>query len=154
MDNINIFDTIYKYEPFTRYEDLIFLSGQIPKTSNNTILATGTCGLEVDLNTAQKCARLCAQQALLWAKKSLRKDEELQKILKLNIFLATTRKFKYISEVADYSSSIFIKELGKQGIHSRSVIGVSLLPRQSPILLDVVFSVKKIKSQINDKKFT
>ncbi|MGA7688835.1 MAG: RidA family protein, partial [Jiangellales bacterium] len=51
------------YVPAVRSESLVFTAGQLP-LRDGTLLATGTVGLDVDVETAAACARQCALNAL------------------------------------------------------------------------------------------
>jgi len=51
------------YVPAVRAGSLVFTAGQLP-LRDGTLLATGTVGLDVDVETAAACARQCALNAL------------------------------------------------------------------------------------------
>ncbi len=130
-------DTVYAYEPATRAGELIFLAGQIAKISATEIHAAGRCGREIDLATARDSARLAALQGLAWLDRSLAPGESVRKILRVDVFVAATEDFEHISEVADAASDVFIGAFGDAGRHARSVIGVTRLPRNAPVLLEI-----------------
>ena len=51
------------YVPAVRAGSLVFTSGQLP-TVDGALMATGTVGGEVDVDTARSCAARCALNAL------------------------------------------------------------------------------------------
>ena len=57
-------------------------------------------------------------------------------------YLNCTQPFKNHSVLFDLSSNLLIKVLGEvDGSHSRSVIGVNSLPKESPIEIDGIFGI-------------
>lgn len=134
---VEAFGTIYTYRPASRFGRIVFLAGQIAKTSQTEIHATGRCGEEVDLATAKESARIAAGQALAWLARQTGPEERVDSILDLVVNVAVGPDFLDISDVADAASEVFIAALGEQGKHPRSVIGVSRLPRNAPVLLQV-----------------
>lgn len=131
------FGTTYAYELATRTDDMIFLAGQIAKISATEIHASGRCGDTINLETAKDSARLAAHQGIAWLRDQLGPDERIEKILRIDVFVAVTPEFEYISEVADAASEIFIEAYGCAGRHARSVLGVTRLPRNAPVLLEI-----------------
>jgi hypothetical protein len=58
--------TDYDYIMTSRHGRLVMAAGQIAKVAHNQLHATGRCGEEIDLPTAQRNAEICAGQALAW----------------------------------------------------------------------------------------
>ncbi|EAP75505.1 RidA family protein [Roseovarius nubinhibens] len=131
------YGTTYAYELATRTDDMIFLAGQIAKISATEIHAAGRCGDTIDVETAKDSARLAAHQGIAWLGKHLGPGERIEKILRVDVFVAVTPEFDHISEVADAASEIFIEAYGDAGRHARSVLGVTRLPRNAPVLLEI-----------------
>lgn len=129
--------TDYEYIMASRHGRMIMAAGQIAKVTHNKLHATGQCGVEVDLPTARRNAEICAGQALSWLSKQAEPGEKLARILRMTVYVAVGDEMVDISGVADAASKVFIAALGEQGKHPRSVIGVSRLPRNAPVLLEV-----------------
>lgn len=130
------YGTSFNYEPFSRSGDLVFVAGQIPKVDRDTVLKPGRCGAEHDLASARESARLGARQAIHWIETAMTGDETLDKVLRLSVYVAVTGEFTEISEVADAASQTFLDRFGPGGAHPRSVLGVLLLPRNAPVLIE------------------
>lgn len=134
--------TEYDYIMGARHGRIVFLAGQISKTANaQTIHATGRCGIEIDLPTAKRCAEIAAGQVLAWLSEQLEGGEAIDRILRMNVYVAVGDAPIDISDIAESASSTLIAALGERGRHPRSVIGVARLPRNAPVLLEVTASV-------------
>ncbi|MFD2741327.1 RidA family protein [Sulfitobacter aestuarii] len=133
--------TIYAYEPAKRSGNILFLAGQIAKISDTEIHAAGRCGDTIDLTTAKESAEIAARQGLGWLEAQLGEGEKVRQILRMDVFVAVSPEFEFISEVADAASQVFIDAFGGPGRHPRSVIGVMRLPRNAPVLLEITAEV-------------
>ena len=135
------FGTVFEYRPTNRSGRLLFLAAQAAKTDSVTMLATGRCGGKVDFETAKRCAEGAADQAMAWIENSISKDEVLARVLRVTYYLAIDDDFDQLSEVADAGSRRFIAFYGDKGRHCRSVVGVSRLPRNTPVALEVTVEI-------------
>lgn len=130
--------TSFGYRPATRFRDLVFLAGMLPKLPGDVLLVTGTIGAEVSPDQAREAARLCALQALAWLADAAGGLDKVRKVLQLTAYLAVTPGFRGMSEIVDAASAVFEAVFAPDGGHSRSVVGVLELPRNGPILIDAV----------------
>lgn len=131
------YGTSYSYEPFCRAGDVVYVAGQIPKTGRDTVFRSGLCGAELDLDAARESAALAARQAIHWIETAMTEGEALDQIVRLSVFVALADGFDAMSEVADAASEVFIARYKARGRHPRSVLGVRMLPRNAPVLLEV-----------------
>lgn len=136
------YGTSFTYEPFSRSGDLVFVAGQIPKIDRDTVLRPGRCGAEHDLASARDSAQLAARQAIHWIETAMTGNETLDKVLRLSVYVAVSGEFTEMSEVADAASQTFIDRFGRGGAHPRSVLGVLLLPRNAPVLIEATARVR------------
>ena len=134
--------TVYDYDPITVYDRTAYLAGQIPKRDGGMAYA-GLVGDGVSFDEAKQAARLCAQQALAWLNHSAGGLDNVERMLQLNCFVAHADGFEQISNIADVVSGVFIETFGDAGRHSRSVIGVRSLPRNSPVLIDAIAALRQ-----------
>nr|WP_309504415.1 RidA family protein [uncultured Roseovarius sp.] len=135
--------TAYQYVMASRHDDIIYLAGQIAKIDEETLHATGICGVDVDLACARRNAEIAAGQALAWLVEHLQPGEEIGDILRMTVHVAVADRPFDISAVADAASNTFISALGERGRHPRSVIGVGRLPRNAPVLLEVTAAIAR-----------
>ena len=133
--------TAYAYDPITVHERTAYLAGQIPKHGGG-LVCTGLVGREVSVDQAKEAARICALQALAWLNHSAGGLGNVERILQLNCFVAHADGFDGISDIADVASGVFIEAFGEAGRHPRSVIGARSLPRNSPVLINLVAALR------------
>lgn len=115
----------------------VFTSGQIAADGSDGLLATGRVGADVDTETASRCARQCALNALAQLEEAYGLDNVIQ-VLKLNVFVASDPAFTGQHLVANGASAVLAEVLGEAGAHTRSAIGVAALPLGSPVAVEVI----------------
>lgn len=138
--------TVYDYIPLSVHNRVAYLAGQIPKRPGG-LIAVGRVGDDVPLELAQEAARVCVEQALSWIQAKAGGVDNVERVLRMDCYVAAADGFEQISNIADAASGLLIALYGDAGRHPRSVIGVSRLPRQSPVLLELTFALKKDPEQ-------
>ncbi len=128
------------YVPFVRTGNLLFTAGQIA-TSDGELVATGLVGGEVDVETAQRCARACAVNLIAQMKAALGDLSNVQRIVKLTVFVASTPDFNEQHLVANGASELLVEVFGDRGRHARSAVGNASLPLGTPVEVEAVVEV-------------
>ncbi len=132
---------IANYVPFVRSGALVHISGQVSIDASGGI--TGTVGTEVDLETAQKAARLCGVNLLAQMKAACDGDlERLVRVVKLGGFVQAGPDFFDIPSVVNGCSDLMVEAFGDAGRHARSAVGVYRLPRNFAVEVDAVVEVR------------
>lgn len=132
--------TVYDYDPITVHERTAYLAGQIPKRDGG-MAYTGLVGDGVTFDEAKEAGRICARQALAWLNHSAGGLDNVERMLQMTCYVAHADGFEQISNIADEVSGVFIETFGSAGRLSRSVIGARSLPRNSPVLIDLVVAL-------------
>ncbi|MET1063280.1 MAG: RidA family protein [Aeromicrobium sp.] len=127
------------YVPAVRSGSYVFTSGQLPLSSGE-LLATGKVGGEVSPETAYDCARQCALNAIA-AVKSLVDLDQVVRVVKATVFVASTPDFTGQPGVANGASELFGAAFGDAGQHARSAVGVPVLPLDAPVEVELVVEV-------------
>jgi enamine deaminase RidA (YjgF/YER057c/UK114 family) len=127
------------YLPAVRSGDLVFTSGQLPLRAGE-LLATGKVGAEVDPEQAAACAQQCALNALA-AASALVPLEEVRRVVKLVVFVASAPGFTGQPGVGNGASHLMAEVFGEAGRHARSAVGVAVLPLDAPVEVEAVFEV-------------
>ena len=127
------------YVPALRNGDLVFTSGQLPLRQGE-LLATGKVGGEVDPEQAAACAQQCALNALA-AVAALVPLEEVRRVVKLTVFVASDPGFTGQAGVGNGASHLMAEVFGDAGRHARSAVGVAVLPMDAPVEVEVVLEV-------------
>jgi enamine deaminase RidA (YjgF/YER057c/UK114 family) len=129
------------YLPWIRSGELLLTSGQLP-LEDGALLATGKLGDEVDLEMGQKAARQCAINILAQAKAALGDLENIKRLVKITVFVASKPEFSNQHLVANGASDFLAEALGEAGPHARSAVGVPVLPLNAPVEIEAIIEVK------------
>ncbi|MCP1337849.1 RidA family protein [Futiania mangrovi] len=135
--------TEFDYIPVAVHGTTAYVAGQIPKTGANDLLHAGRVGAEVTAEQAFASARLAALQGLAWVDARAGGLDNVERVLRMDVFVAADDGFRDISRVADAASRVLIHAFGEAGRHPRSVLGVSQLPRNAPVLLEMTLALRK-----------
>lgn len=136
--------TLFSYAPAIRYRDTVHVAGQIPKTGADTLLAQGVVGESVGAGLGREAVRLCVLHALAWVRDLAGGTlAGVDRVLRVNYFFQVGRDRGRWSELADEGSELLVAVFGDRGRHPRSVIGVSELPRNAPVLVDLDIALRE-----------
>ena len=127
------------YVPAVRTGNLVYTAGQVP-ISDGALLATGKVGAEVTAEQAKDLARQCGLNALA-AVHSLVGIDSVVKVVKVVGFVASAPGFDGQPGVINGASELFGAIFGEAGAHARSAVGVSELPRNAPVEVEVIVEV-------------
>jgi enamine deaminase RidA (YjgF/YER057c/UK114 family) len=133
-------------EPFGTYVmavqtgHLLFLTGMLA-TKDHQAAFIGRVGVELDIETGRKAARLAAFNGLAVARQHLGTLDRISRIVRLGVMIASSGEFREHPKVADGASELLQDVLGKQGMPCRLVYGAASLPLGSPIELELIFEV-------------
>lgn len=126
----------FSYVPGKVAGDLVYVSGQTP-TVDGAPVYVGRCGAEIDVPTGQAAARLTAINLL--AELDLVVGlEHVAQIVKLEGFVAAADGFIEAPAVVNGASDLLVEVLGEAGRHARIAIGVSWLPGNAPVELQLI----------------
>jgi enamine deaminase RidA (YjgF/YER057c/UK114 family) len=120
--------------------NLLFLSGTLPVV-NRKLAYSGRLGDNLSVKEGQEAARIAALNALAAAKEHLGDIDQVKKLVKLTVLMATTQNFTEHASVADGASDLFVRIFGKDAGHVRLVYGVYSLPIGAPVIVDTIFEI-------------
>jgi len=126
---------LFTFEPFVHSGDMVYASGQIA-TRDGQLVATGRVGAEVDLATGREAARVCALNVLAQLRAAAGSLDNIDRLVKITVFVASADDFTQQSQVANGASELFIDVLGPAGRHARSAVGVAALPLGTPVEIE------------------
>lgn len=127
------------YVPAVRTGNLVYTSGQLPMMSGELPLA-GKVGASVSPEQAKSLARQCALNALA-AVHSLVGIDSVVRVVKVVGFVASAPGFNGQPSVVNGASELFGQVFGEAGQHARTAVGVSELPLDAPVEVEVVVEV-------------
>jgi enamine deaminase RidA (YjgF/YER057c/UK114 family) len=128
--------------PAVRSGDLVFVSGQIA-TENGRILHPGKLGREVDVESGREAARGCAISALAIVRQELGSLDNVSRVVKLNVYVASAEGFGDQPTVANGASDFLREVFGDAGIGARAAVGVAELPLGASVEAEFVFEVRR-----------
>ena len=128
------------YVPALRTGNYIYTSGQLPMRGGE-LITTGKVGGEVSPEEAIECAQQCALNAIAAVKSQIGDLALIKRVVKVVCFVASTPDFTGQPQVANGASHLFGEVFGDAGVHARSAVGVSVLPLDSPVEVEIVVEV-------------
>jgi enamine deaminase RidA (YjgF/YER057c/UK114 family) len=130
---------VASYVPAVRTGDLVYTSGQLP-TESGKLAATGKVGAEVSPEQGKTLARICALNALA-AVGSVVDIDTVARVVKVVGFVASAPGFNGQPGVINGASDFLADVFGDNGAHARSAVGVSELPLDAPVEVELIVEV-------------
>ncbi|ACF14308.1 Endoribonuclease L-PSP [Chloroherpeton thalassium ATCC 35110] len=130
------------YVPAVKSNDLIFTAGQLPSIDGKLITPGGVGKVnEQNKEAAKKAAEVATLNALAAIKLVAESLDHVKQILKVTVFVASESGFSGQPFVANGASELLEKVFEKSGIHARSAVGVSELPLNASVEVELIASL-------------
>jgi len=129
------------YVPTMRAGQFIFTAGQLPFKDGKP-MAMGGLGRELGTEAGKLAAKWCAVNVLAAIRNSLGGFDQLRRIVKITVFVASTQEYTEQHLVANGASDFLVAALGERGEHARSAVGVAVLPMNAPVEIEAVLEVE------------
>lgn len=123
------------YAPAVRSGGFVFTSGQLP-TVDGALVRTGKVGSDVDAQEAKDLARTATLNALA-AIDDLVGIDNVAGVVKVVGFVSSAPGFGGQPGVVNGASELLGEVFGDAGTHARSAVGVSELPIDSPVEVEL-----------------
>lgn len=143
IDLPDVVPPVAAYIPARVHGDLVYTSGQLPMVAG-ALPVTGKVGDGhglVPAGDAKELARRSALNALAAAAAVAGGVDRLSGVLKLTGFVASVPEFTGQPGVINGASEVLGEIFGDAGRHARSAVGVPVLPLDSPVEVEVVFTL-------------
>ena len=127
------------YVPAVRTGELVYTAGQLPMQAGK-LMGTGKLGAEVTPDEGKVLARICALNALA-AVDSLVGIDSVTRVVKVVGFVASAPGFNGQPSVINGASDLLAEVFGDRGAHARSAVGVSELPLDAPVEVELIVEV-------------
>ncbi|MGV0749049.1 RidA family protein [Mycolicibacter heraklionensis] len=128
------------YVPAVRTGNLVYTSGQLPMQAGE-LPRTGKVGAEVSPEDGHALARICALNALA-AVDALVGLDAVARVVKVVGFVASAPNFNGQPAVVNGASELLGEVFGDAGKHARSAVGVSELPLNAPVEVELIVELK------------
>jgi enamine deaminase RidA (YjgF/YER057c/UK114 family) len=139
IDLPDVAKPLASYVPAVRSGNLVYTSGQLP-TQAGKLAEAGKVGAEVTPEQGKALARICALNALA-AVDSLVGIDAVTQVVKVVGFVASAPGFNGQPGVVNGASDLLSEVFGDRGGHARSAVGVSELPLDAPVEVELVVEV-------------
>lgn len=130
-------EPVAAYLPAVKSRGLIHTAGQLPFV-DGALPVTGKVGAEVSAERATELARIAALNAIAAAASVVDGVDQLARVVKLTVFVASDPSFTGQPGVANGASELLKQVFGEAGQHARSAVGVAVLPLDAPVELELV----------------
>lgn len=129
------------YIPAKKVGNLVMTSGQVPLVKGQ-LKYIGKVGVELSEEEGQKAAEICALNCLAAIKGIIGYLDKVEEVVKLTVFVNNKEGFTAQPKVANGASELIGKIFGDKGLHARSAVGVSGLPLDAPVEIEMIVKVK------------
>ena len=130
-------EPVGSYLPVVVSGNLAFVAGQIP-IEGNTVKFKGKVESIV---LGQEAARLCTLNALAQLKSSLGTLDRIKRVIKVTGFVNCDPSFTDHAKVINGASDLLVNTFDEKGKHVRSAVGVSSLPLDSSVELEIILEI-------------
>jgi len=129
------------YVPFVISGDLVYISGQISKAGDGTMI-TGKLGDNMSIEEGQAAAKACALNLIAQLKAACDGDlDRLVKVVKLGGFVNCTDDFIDHPAVINGASDFIGEAFGETGAHARAAVGCASLPLGVAVEIEGIFQI-------------
>ena len=125
------------YVPAVISGNHVYTSGQLPFVDGK-LTASGKVGADVSAEDAKALAATCAINAIAALKSVIGDLDRVTRIVKVVGFVASDPSFTGQPGVINGASELLGEVFGEAGVHSRSAVGVSVLPLDSPVEVELI----------------
>ena len=129
------------YVPAKRAGQVIYLSGVI--SANAAGVITGTAGADRSIEEGYHAAQACALTQLAVLRRELGSLDRVAEVLAVNGYVNAAPGFADSPGVVNGASDLLVKVFGEAGRHVRAAVGVSALPRNALVELQMSVSARE-----------
>ena len=132
---------IASYVPAVRTGNLVFLAGQGP-VADGKATVTGKVGAQLSEEEGYKAARAATLVALGALRAEIGSLDRVARVVKVVGFVNSAPGFTRQPWVVNGASDLLVEVFGDAGRHARTSVGVSELPLDIPVEIDVIVEIK------------
>lgn len=140
IDLPDVVTPLAAYVPAVRSGNLVYTSGQLPIQAGS-LVRTGKLGAQVSPEDGYALARLCALNALAAVDAAVGLDA-VARVVKVVGFVASAPSFNGQPAVVNGASELLGEVFGAAGAHARSAVGVSELPLDAPVEVELIVELQ------------
>jgi enamine deaminase RidA (YjgF/YER057c/UK114 family) len=130
------------YVKAVRVGNLVYLSGHGPDKPEGGQI-TGKVGNDLTLEQGQEAARLVAISLLSSLKREIGDLNKVSRIVKVLGMVNAAPTFERHSQVINGCSDLMVQVFGEAGRHARSSVGMSSLPSNIAVEIEMIVALKE-----------
>jgi len=130
------------YVPAIKVGDYVYTSGQIPFVQG-ALKYEGKVGRDLTAEDAYEAAKVCALNCLAAIKGVTGSLDAVEQIVKISGFVNSADGFTQQPKVINGASELVGSIFGKAGEHARAAVGVSELPLNAAVEVEMIVKVKQ-----------
>lgn len=124
-----------------RIGKLVYLSGHGPDKPEGGQV-TGKLGSDLTIEQGQQAARLVGISLLSTLKSEIKDLNKVKTIVKVLGMVNAVPTFERHSQVINGFSDLMVQVFGESGKHARSAVGVSSLPANIPVEIEMIVELR------------
>ncbi len=129
------------YIPAKQTGNLVFTAGQLP-TVNGELISKGLLGQNVEIDEANKAARICTLNALAAIKGVIGDLDRIKQIVRVVGYVASVPTFTQQPAVVNGASELLLEIFGENGKHARSAVGMAVLPLNASVEIELTVEIE------------
>jgi enamine deaminase RidA (YjgF/YER057c/UK114 family) len=132
---------VANYVPYVITGNLLVISGQVCFGLDGKLAPEhiGKLGGGVTPENGKGAARLCALNVLAQAQAALGDLDRITRCVRLGGFINAAPDFTTLPAVMNGASDVMVEILGDKGRHSRSTVGMAVLPMDCAVEVEAMF---------------
>jgi enamine deaminase RidA (YjgF/YER057c/UK114 family) len=131
---------VASYIPAKQTGNLVFTAGQLPML-NGELISKGLLGQDVEIEEANKAARICTLNALAAIKGVIGDLDRIKQIVRVVGYVASVPTFTQQPAVVNGASELLLEVFGENGKHARSAVGMAVLPLNASVEIELTVEV-------------
>jgi enamine deaminase RidA (YjgF/YER057c/UK114 family) len=129
------------YIPAKQTGKLVFTAGQLPMV-NGELISKGLLGQDVEIDEANKAARICTLNALAAIKGVIGDLDRIKQIVRVVGYVASVPTFTQQPAVVNGASELLLDIFGENGKHARSAVGMAVLPLNASVEIELTVEIE------------
>ena len=129
------------YIPAKQTGKLVFTAGQLPMVQGE-LISKGLLGQDVEIEEANKAARICTLNALAAIKSVIGDLDRIKQIVRVVGYVASVPTFTQQPAVVNGASELLLEIFGENGKHARSAVGMAVLPLNASVEIELTVEVE------------
>jgi enamine deaminase RidA (YjgF/YER057c/UK114 family) len=129
------------YIPAKQTGNLVFTAGQLPMV-NGELISKGLLGQDVEIDEANRAARICTLNALAAIKGVIGDLDRIKQIVRVVGYVASVPTFTQQPAVVNGASELLLEIFGENGKHARSAVGMAVLPLNASVEIELTVEIE------------